>query len=92
MFQEKHLSKEEQDRIIKKFGQIIPNLICPMCKSSNFKMADGYFNTVLQFQFNGIALSGPSIPTIPIICQHCGFISQHALKTIDLLPNNLNQR
>lgn len=92
MIPEKHLSKEEQDKIIAKFDLIIPHLNCPMCKNSNFVMGDGYFNNVLQFHFNGIALSGPSIPTIPIICQNCGFISQHALKTIDLLPNNLNQK
>jgi hypothetical protein len=33
-----------------------------------------------------LSLGGLGIPSIAIICNRCGFISQHALGTLGLLP------
>ena len=41
---------------------------------------------MMQDRLNGIVLGGPSIPSIPIICNRCGFISSHALGILGLLP------
>lgn len=83
------LTEEEFTRIINRLNELIPKLSCPMCKSSGFTVADGYFNNPVQFKLPGVAFGGVTIPTIGIVCNHCGFVSQHALKTIDLLPQNL---
>lgn len=62
------------------------NLTCPMCQNKNFIMAEGYFNNSMQGDLEGVSLGGPSIPTIAIICNNCGFVSQHALGVLGFLP------
>lgn len=82
------ISKEEKQKIISELNNRINsgNLKCPMCGNDHFIIADGYFNTIVQDHLNGIVLGGPSIPSIPIICNQCGFISSHALGVLGLLP------
>ena len=84
------LSQEEKLKAINKLNEIIPKMSCPMCRTPNFVLADGYFNNTLQSQFNGLAIGGTSIPTVAIICENCGFVSQHALGAIGLLPTAIH--
>lgn len=83
------ISNEEKLRIVLELNNRINSgdIKCPMCGNKHFIIADGYFNTPLQDNFNGIKIGGPSIPSIPIICNKCGFISSHALGILGLLPN-----
>ena len=80
------LDSEQKKNIADSLEQKIDGLTCPMCQSKNFIMADGYFNNNMQTDFSSISFGGPSIPTIAIICTNCGFISQHALGVLGLLP------
>jgi len=59
---------------------------CPRCGHFNFTLADGYFNQTIQTELEGIVVGGPSIPSVVTICDNCGFISQHALGALGLLP------
>ena len=59
---------------------------CPMCQNSNFVIADAYIRNELQENLNSVNLGGPAIPTVAIICSNCGFISQHAIGMLGLLP------
>lgn len=79
------ISNEEKQRIISELNNRINSgdIKCPMCGNKHFIIADGYFNTMMQDRLNGIVLGGPSIP---IICNRCGFISSHALGILGLLP------
>lgn len=82
-------SKEKQkiiDELNKRFN--IHSIKCPMCGNNHFIIGDGYFNTFIQDDIKNISLGGPSIPSIPIICNRCGFISSHALGVLGLLPNS----
>lgn len=83
------ISQEEKQKIIhelnKKLG--LSGAKCPMCGNNHFILADGYFNTFLQDDLQNTKLGGPSIPSISIICSNCGFMSQHALGALGLLPN-----
>ena len=85
------ITKEEKQKIISKLNNRINsgNLRCPMCGNNHFIIADGYFNTMMQDRLNDIVLGGPSIPSIPIICNRCGFISSHALGILGLLPPSI---
>jgi len=65
-------------------------LTCPMCQNKSFTMADGYFQNFLQSNFDNISIGGQNIPTIAIICNKCGFVSQHALGILGLLPKTKN--
>lgn len=71
------------DGRLKQFG--IP-LKCPMCGNQHFSIADAYLRNDLQADLKSVNLGGPSIPAIAIICSNCGFISQHAVGVLGLLP------
>jgi hypothetical protein len=72
------------DERLRKFGQ---ETKCPMCGNTHFAISDSYFQNVLQDDINTTTLGGPSVPTIAIICTNCGFVSQHALGILGLLPS-----
>ena len=90
------ISNEEKQKIISELFTRINsgNIKCPMCGNEHFIIADGYFNSILQDNLNGIVIGGPSMPSIPIVCNQCGFISSHALGILGLLPkqNDKNQK
>ena len=79
------LSEEEKRKIITALNQKIPNLKCPMCNHNKFSLAEGYFSNFIQ-NLKNISLGGANIPTTAIICENCGFVSQHALGALKLLP------
>ena len=87
------ITQEEKQRIIlelnKRFNS--SGIKCPMCGNNHFIIGDGYFNSFMQDDFRSLNLGGPSIPSIPIICDRCGFISSHALGVLGLLPKNDNE-
>ena len=87
------ISKEEKEKIVSELNKRINSgdIKCPMCGNKNFIIADGYFNSIMQDSLNGLLLGGPSIPSIPIICTHCGFISSHALGILGLLPKQTEE-
>jgi hypothetical protein len=82
------LTNEQREKIKEELVKKVPNLTCPMCQNKSFAMAEGYFSNTLQADLNSIALGGQAIPTIGIICNNCGFVSQHAIGRLGLLPKN----
>lgn len=82
---ENNLSKEKKEELIGKLSDKGVKGVCPMCGNDHFVVADAYFNNPLQNSLFAINIGGPSIPTIPIICSNCGFVSQHALGVLELL-------
>jgi hypothetical protein len=84
------LSQEKKQEIIRILNERIQVLTCPMCHQHSFIIADGYFNNTIQDNLKSINLGGSSIPTIAIVCSHCGFVSQHALGALGLLPSDSN--
>lgn len=84
------INQEEKQKLVEKLNERFRNggLSCPMCHHRQFTVADGYTNNILQDNFNGLVIGGPSIPAIPIICTNCGFISMHAIGVLGLLPSN----
>jgi hypothetical protein len=85
------LTPEQKNKIKLALDSKILGLTCPMCQSKKFVLADGYFNNTMQTDFNALIVGGQSIPTIGIICTNCGFLSQHAIGVLGLLPKPENQ-
>jgi predicted nucleic-acid-binding Zn-ribbon protein len=56
---------------------------CPRCGNSKFSVV-GETNIPLQEDPNVFSIGGPSIPTIIVACDSCGYITQHA--TMVLAP------
>ena len=80
-----NLTQKDRDAIGKILTERGADTPCPRCGNGEFAIADEYFRSVLQSGIENIYLDGPSIPAAVTICTKCGFISQHALGTLDLL-------
>ncbi|MDR1746943.1 MAG: hypothetical protein LBR49_06695 [Tannerella sp.] len=72
--------------IAQELSEKISRITCPMCQNNRFVLADGYFNNQLQRDIGSYSIGGAGIPTVAIICENCGFVSQHALGSLGLLP------
>lgn len=85
MFDE-NTKKKLAEQLTARLAKLQQPLKCPLCGNSQFSLADAYIRNDLQGDLRNISIGGPSIPAIAIICNNCGFISQHALGALDLLP------
>lgn len=80
------LTKEQKERVIRAITS--KNIRgCPLCGTNTWTVADGYFVQPLNINFNALALGGTSIPSIALVCSNCGFMSQHALGVLGLMPD-----
>lgn len=84
------LSKEDQDRIIQALELVGATKPCPRCGNSTFSLVDGYFTHFIQKSLGGVNLGGPSIPTAVVVCSNCGWVAEHALGALKLLPKDQN--
>ena len=80
------IPKEQLDKIIKILSERGAVLPCPRCGNNSFNIVDGFFNHSIQTDFSGMVIGGPSLPCAIIVCTNCGFLSQHALGTLGVLP------
>lgn len=58
------------------------NVRCPMCGGNHFSILDGYLRNDVQRNLNSFTIGGETVPSVAIICDKCGFISQHAVGVI----------
>jgi hypothetical protein len=86
------LNNDQKKKIADELNRRQIKMTCPMCQNKNFIMADGYFNNNMQTEFSSFSIGGPAIPTIAIVCSNCGFVSQHALGVLGLLPKEENKK
>jgi hypothetical protein len=84
-------SQEQKEKIVKALMERGAQSPCPRCGNPNFTLLDGFFNQPIQPELGNIILGGPSIPSVVTVCTHCGFISQHALGALGLLPKEGKQ-
>ena len=89
------LKEEKKAELIQalteRFSKYDKQSVCPMCGHAQFTIADDYLSNTLQADFNSVTLGGPSIPSLAIICTNCGFISQHSLGILGLLPAEVSR-
>lgn len=84
------LKESERKQIIKVLSDRIGNFTCPICKKGHFSLIDGYSSHVLTDNFRVINLDGKMIPFVMLACNHCGFITQHAIGSLGLLDQKDN--
>jgi len=76
--------KQQIIKALQEKGAVLP---CPRCGNQNFTLIDGYFNQSLQKELsNNLIIGGPSIPSVGVVCNKCGFISSHAIGVLGLMP------
>jgi hypothetical protein len=80
------LAPEQKARIASALESRGATLPCPRCGTREFTLLDGYFNHPLQTELNVFNIGGPSVPIAVVACVRCGFLAQHALGALGLLP------
>ena len=80
------LTPEQKDKIIQALTDRGAKLPCPRCGNDTFTLLDGYFNQIIQPEPKGIVLGGRTVPSVVVVCNRCGYLSQHALGVLGLLP------
>lgn len=80
------ISDDQKQKVIEALAKAGANLPCPRCGNGQFSLVDGYFNHPIQTSLGGLVIGGPSVPSVVVVCNQCGFISQHALGVLNLLP------
>jgi hypothetical protein len=83
------LTPEEQKRIVAALEACGAKAPCPRCGNPSFSLLDGYFSHSLQGNLSGISFGGPAIPVAVVACQRCGFLAEHALGALGLLPKGV---
>lgn len=53
------------------------NRPCPRCNHPKFSVA-GETNIMIQEQPGSLVIGGPTIPAVIVVCENCGYITQHA--------------
>jgi ribosomal protein L37E len=80
------LTQEQKDKIVAKLEERGAKLPCPRCGSRSFTLLDGYFTQPVCAEIGAIVLGGTTVPSIVVVCTQCGFLSQHALGALGMLP------
>lgn len=80
------MSDADKQKIVAAFLKRGVTLPCPRCGNNKFTLLDGYFNQTIQVALTGIVIGGPSVPSAVVACDRCGFLSQHALGALGLMP------
>lgn len=75
-------TKEFQDDFLKKIREKVTDYICPICRNSNFIVIGGFSMINPSKEMGVFALGGSSIPCGVLICDKCGFISQHSVEIL----------
>lgn len=88
----KQISQENKQRIIKALEEKGAKLPCPRCGNNSFMLLDGYFNQTIQTDLKGVVLGGTSVPSVVVICNRCGYFSQHALGALGLLSKEEDEK
>ena len=80
------LSDDEKRRIVEALEKVGARAPCPRCGHGTFTLLGGYFNQPIQTELAGMVLGGISVPSAVVVCNKCGWLAQHALGTLGLLP------
>ena len=84
------VQKTEIVEMLRDKGATLP---CPRCGKVKFDLIDGYLNTSFGKEMTaGLVIGGATMPSVVIVCKNCGFISQHALGALNLLPSKRKER
>jgi len=60
---------------------------CPRCRNSQWTVSE-FSMLEVQATMERNSVERTTIPAVMIVCEHCGFISQHALQPLGVWPHN----
>jgi hypothetical protein len=59
---------------------------CPRCRDSQWTVSE-YSRIEVQATMDRDTAEKTTIPAVMIVCEHCGFIAQHALQPLGVWPH-----
>jgi len=77
---------KEKEKIIQALSSKSATRPCPRCGNNSFAILDGYINHFIQSSLGGVTIGGPSVPTAVVVCTNCGWLAEHALGSLGMLP------
>lgn len=81
------LPLERREEIAKALNDRGAKLPCPRCGNQQFTLlTGGYFLNTYQPELATTRFGGPAVPTAAVACTRCGWIAEHALGVLGLLP------
>ncbi|HEX9084224.1 MAG TPA: hypothetical protein VF836_05770 [Gemmatimonadaceae bacterium] len=60
---------------------------CPRCNDSQWTVSE-FLRIDVQATMDRDSMERSTIPAIMVVCEHCGFISQHALQPLGVWPHS----
>ncbi|MEX2109334.1 MAG: hypothetical protein WD802_01850 [Gemmatimonadaceae bacterium] len=60
---------------------------CPRCRDSQWTVSE-FSMLEVQATMERNSAERTTIPAVMIVCEHCGFISQHALQPLGVWPHS----
>lgn len=79
------MNEKIKEKVIEALHKNGVELPCPRCSSINFEVVG---QTIVSLNDNArvLTLGGPAIPSAIIACSHCGFMTLHALSSLNISP------
>lgn len=78
------MDKIKQSQVIEALKAKQVHLPCPRCSQPKFSIV-GESIISIQNDPNVLSIGGPSIPTVIVACDNCGYITQHATIPLGLV-------
>jgi hypothetical protein len=82
------VDKERSNKIIAALSSKGATKACPRCGQLHFNVLA---ETMIPINNDPgvIAVGGPVVPTVIVACSNCGFLTQHALGALGLVPEEV---
>lgn len=85
------LTNDKKKEIVQALASRVDKMECPICHQGRFTLIGGYITDAVQNDFNyQIIGSKTTLPSVALVCNNCGFISQHSLGILGLLNSDEN--
>lgn len=82
------MNEESKKEIIAALNQRIGKLECPICHHLEYTFLDGYFVDTVQDDYKAMRLGGRMLPSVVLVCNHCGHIDKFSLGVLGLMGTN----
>jgi predicted RNA-binding Zn-ribbon protein involved in translation (DUF1610 family) len=79
-------NEELKEKIIVALRDRGAKLRCPRCGGVEFGVVDGFHMTVLSRESDDIAIEGRTLVNAVVICTKCGYIAEHSMVGLGLVP------
>jgi hypothetical protein len=86
------MNEEKKRQIVKALTLRVGNFVCPICHQSQYTFVDGYTVDPVQEDYKAVQLGGRLIPSVMLVCNHCGHIDRFSLGVLGLMEKEENKQ